>query len=64
MKKRFRGMLTTVAVIIIAVALLAVVFVRFRSRMDVEMNTTITDYLTENVEALSTAFHTINIKEK
>ena len=58
MKKRFRGMLTTVAVIIIAVALLAVVFVRFRSRMDVEMNTTITDYLTENVEALSTAFHT------
>lgn len=51
-------MLTTIVVIGMAVALLAMVFARFRSRMDVEMNATITDYLTENVEALATAFYT------
>ena len=58
MKKRFKGMLTTVLVIAIALAMLFAVFFRFRSGMNTEMNATITDYLTENVEALATAFYT------
>ena len=58
MKKRFKGMLTTVLVIAIALALLATVFFRFRSGMNKEMNATVTDYLTENVDALATAFYT------
>lgn len=58
MKKRFKGMLTTICVIVIAMALLAGVFLRFRTRMDARFSATTANYLSENVEALATAFHT------
>lgn len=58
MKKQFKGMLTTICVIVIAVALLAGVFFRFRTKMDARLSATTANYLSENVEALATAFYT------
>ena len=58
MKKPFREMLITIAVIIAAVFFMASVFVRFRATMYSELNEITASYLSRNVDALATAFQT------
>lgn len=58
MKKQFRGQLITVCVILLALIFMVSIFMRFRKRMDTELNDSVTNYLSGNVDALATAFQT------
>lgn len=58
MRRQIRERLITTAVIIVAIIFMASIFMRFRSRMDSELNASTATYLSGNVDALAAAFQT------
>ena len=58
MRKQIREKLITAAVIIFAIIMMASIFMRFRTRMDRELNASTATYLSGNVDALAAAFQT------
>lgn len=58
MPKQIREKIITTVVIIIAIIMMASIFMRFRTRMDRELNASTATYLSGNVDALAAAFQT------
>lgn len=58
MRKQIREKLIMAAVIIFAIVMMISIFMRFRSRMDRELNASTATYLSGNVDALAAAFQT------
>ena len=58
MRKQIREKLITTAVIIFAIIMMVSIFMRFRTRMDRELNASTATYLSGNVDALAAAFQT------
>lgn len=58
MRKQIREKIITTVVIIIAIIMMASIFMRFRTRMDRELNASTATYLSGNVDALAAAFQT------
>lgn len=58
MRKQIKEKIFTTVVIIIAIIMMASIFMRFRTRMDIELNASTATYLSGNVDALAAAFQT------